>query len=452
MHDAMADAAAIFRAGLARVDSLAMMERVLSLSGDTLVVATETARLRYDLSGYRRIIALGAGKAAARMALGLEQVLGDRLWGGCVAVKEGYTEHLSRLTLLEAGHPVPDARSLRAARALLDLAAQAGPDDLVIVLLSGGGSAILAAPLETSDRRLTLADKQAVTRELLACGASIQEINLVRKKLSAIKGGRLARAIAPASCLTLVLSDVVGDDVASIASGPTVPDPASPADALAIVAHYGLVERLPEAVLGLLRDMAEGRLDDTPKPGDPAFAACRTVLVGSNYQALLAARDAARSLGYTPLLLTSRLIGEAREAAHLFAALARDMVAHGLPTPRPGCVIAGGETTVTLRGSGKGGRNQELALAFLEDLSRNGRDIGEAVLLAAATDGGDGPTEAAGAFASRAILEQGRECGLSPSPFLAENDAYNYFRALDRLFVTGPTNTNVCDITVLVSP
>ena len=262
------------------------------------------------------------------MALGLERLLGDRLWGGSIAVKEGYTEPLSRLTLLPAGHPVPDARSLRAARAVLDLAAAAGPDDLVIVLLSGGGSALLAAPLLAPGHTLTLADKQAVTRALLASGADIHDVNRVRKKLSAIKGGRLARAIAPAHCLSLVLSDVVGDDLASIASGPTVPDGTLPATALAILDRYGLSGRIPAAAEALLRDVAQGRAPDTLKPGDPAFDTCRTVLVGTNFQALLAARDKARALGYSTLVLTSRLTGEAREVARLFSALARDMARH----------------------------------------------------------------------------------------------------------------------------
>ena len=452
MRDAQADAEAIFRAGLARVDPLAMMERVLTLDGDTLRVVTETECHAYDLSRYRRIIALGAGKASARMALGLERLLGDRLWGGAIAVKDGYQESLSRLTLLAAGHPVPDARSLEAARTLLSLAATAGPDDLVIVLISGGGSAILAAPLVAPGHALTLADKQEVTRALLACGATIHDVNRVRKKLSAIKGGRLAQAIAPAHCLSLLLSDVVGDDLDVIASGPTVPDPTSPEEVLTILHQYGLAGRMPAAAEAVLRDVARGLVPDTPKAGDPAFATCRSVLVGTNYQALLAAREKALALGYNTLILTAHLIGEAREMAHLFYGMARDMALHGLPLPPPACVIAGGETTVTLRGPGKGGRNQEMALAYLDDLSRGARDAGEAVFLAAATDGGDGPTDAAGAFASRAILGRGRELGLTPADFLAQNDAYHYFQAVDQLLVTGPTNTNVCDIKILLSP
>jgi glycerate 2-kinase len=452
MRDAKAEAEAIFRAGLARVDPLAMMERVLTRTGDVLRVSTETECHAYDLSRYKRVLVLGAGKASARLALGLERVLGDRLWGGVVAVKEGYRETLTRLTLLEAGHPVPDERSAAAARAVLELARQAGPDDLVIVLVSGGGSAILAAPLSIPGYALSLADKQEVTRALLACGATIQDVNRVRKKLSAIKGGRLAQAIAPAHCLSLILSDVVGDDLDAIASGPTVPDPTTPAEVLEVLARYGLAGRIPAEAERMLGDVAKGLVPDTPKVDDPAFATTRTVLVGTNHQALLAARDKAVALGYNTLILTSHLTGEAREMARLFLGLAQDMAAHGLPLRPPACVIAGGETTVTLRGPGKGGRNQEMALAYLDVLSRGGKDAEAAVFLAASTDGGDGPTDAAGAFASLAILRRGRELGLDPARFLAENDAYHYFAAVGQLLVTGPTNTNVCDIKVLVSP
>jgi len=242
---------------------------------------------------------------------------------------------------------------------------------------------------------LTLADKQEVTRELLACGATIHDVNRVRKKLSAIKGGRLAQAIAPAHCLSLILSDVVGDDLDVIASGPTVPDSGTPAEALATLDRYELAGRIPATVMALLRDVAAGLAPDTPKADDPAFATTRTVLVGTNYQALLAARDKAVALGYNTLILTSHLTGEAREMAHLFLGMARDMALHGQPLAPPACVIAGGETTVTLRGPGKGGRNQEMALAFLDALSQGVSDAAGTVFLAASTDGGDGPTDAA---------------------------------------------------------
>ncbi len=452
MRDAVADAEAIFRAGLARVDPLAMMGRVLTLDGDILRVTTETECHAYDLARYRQIYVLGAGKAAARMALGLERILGDRIADGVAAVKEGYLETLSRIRLMEAAHPVPDARGVAAAREVLALAGKAGQGDLVIVLVSGGGSAILAAPLELPGHRLTLADKQQTTRVLLSCGATIQEINCVRKKLSAVKGGRLAAAIAPAHCLGLLLSDVVGDDLDVIASGPTVPDPTTGADALAVLARYGVTDTVAPDALAVLNDVAAGRAPDTPKPGDPAFTHTRTVLVGTNFQALLAARDKAAALGYATVIVTSHLTGEAREMANLFLGMARDIAEYGVPLPRPACVIAGGETTVTLRGHGKGGRNQEMALAYLAGLGRDAKNAEDAVFLAASTDGSDGPTDATGAFASLSILRRGQALGLDAGRYLADNDAYHYFEAVGRLLKTGPTNTNVCDIKVLLTP
>ncbi len=446
------DAEDIFRAGLDRVDPLKMMERVLSLDGDTLHVTTESQSFEYDLSRYSRILVLGAGKASASMALGLERLLKDRIADGIVAVKEGHLELLDRIRLVEASHPVPDERSAAAAEAVLELAASARGDDLVFVLVSGGGSAILAAPRRENGHHLTLEDKQAVTKSLLACGATIQEINCVRKKLSSIKGGRLARALGKAEFLSLILSDVIGDDLDAIASGLTVPDGTTCTEANGIIERYSLAGKLPPVAEALLRDVASGAIEDTPKADDPAFARSRTVLIGTNQQSLLAARDRAEQLGYNTLLLTSHLTGEAREMAYLFLGIAKDITAHGLPIKRPACVIAGGETTVTLRGHGKGGRNQEMALAYLAAYARSPKDAGSAVFLAASTDGSDGPTDATGAFASPAILDEGRRKGLEPTHFLAENDAYHYFEHLGRLLKTGPTNTNVCDIKVLLVP
>ena len=452
MGHSLADAETIFRAGLARVDPLAMMQRVLSLTGNVLRVTTETECHAYDLSRYNRIFVLGMGKASARMALGLERLLGQHITAGVVAVKEGYLETLSRIRLLESAHPVPDDRGAFAAREVLAMAEAARAGDLVIVLVSGGGSAILAAPLAVAGRRLTLADKQATTRALLACGATINEINCVRKKLSAVKGGRLAAAIAPADCLGLLLSDVVGDDLDVIASGPTVPDSTNAAEALAVLDRYGVRDTIAPEALAVLTDVAAGRAPETPKAGDPVFAGSRTVLIGTNFQAWLAARDTAASLGYATLVLTSHLTGEAREMANLFLGMAKDIAEYAVPLPRPACVIAGGETTVTLRGPGKGGRNQEMALAFLAGLAGEANNAEEAVFLAASTDGSDGPTDATGAFASLEILRQGRSLGLDARTYLAANDAYHYFEAVGQLLKTGPTNTNVCDIKVLLVP
>lgn len=406
--------------------------------------------LCYDLSAVDRVLAVGMGKASARMALGLERALGERLEGGVIAVKEGHGERLERLRLLEAGHPVPDERSERAAAALLGLGASLerplSERDLVIVLVSGGGSAILCAPAPG----LTLEDKAEATRLLLASGATIHELNCVRKHLSAVKGGRLAAALAPASILTLVLSDVVGDDLDTIASGPTVPDSTSFSDALGIVGRYGLAERLPRSVIRRLEAGAAGRVEETPKPGEPIFSRAATHIVGSNRVALEAAKAEAERLGYRCLLLSSRVSGEARELARVFLGIGKDIAASGFPLRAPACVIAGGETTVSLRGGGRGGRNQEMALAFLDALLREPKDGEGLCFLSAGTDGNDGPTDAAGAVIDWALVQDSLRSGLDASEFLGDNDSYSFFSRVGGHLLTGPTNTNVCDVQVLL--
>jgi hydroxypyruvate reductase len=454
-----ADAEAIFRAAVARVDPAPMIERALRLeagpSGPELVAEGGAEVARYALSDYDRVFAAGMGKASARMAAGLERALGGRLAGGLVAVKEGHVEALAKIRLLEAGHPVPDARSRAAAAALLDLGGslgtRLGPRDLVVVLVSGGGSAILCAPAEG----LGLEDKAATTRLLLGSGATINEVNCVRKHLSAVKGGRLAAALSPATVLTLVLSDVIGDDLDAIASGPTVPDPTSYADALAIVRRHGIEERLPPPVAARLRAGAaggEGAPPETPKPGDPVFARTRTLLVGTNRLALAAAAEEAERRGYRSLVLTSRLTGEAREIAQLFLGMGKDIAASGLPLAAPACVISGGETTVSIRGKGRGGRNQEMALAFLVGLERSPKESEGLCFLSGGTDGNDGPTDAAGAVADLALARSARVAGLDPEAFLADNDSWTFFDRAGGHVKTGPTNTNVCDVQVLLVP
>ncbi len=449
------DAEAIFRAAVERVDPEPMINRAVRIEetdgGTVLVVGTELETLRYPLAKYDRIFATGMGKASARMAAGLERALGSRLAGGFVAVKEGHVEALGKIRLLEAGHPVPDERSVAAAAAVLDFGRSLGTvlteRDLVFVLVSGGGSAILCAPAPG----LSLADKAATTKLLLASGATIHEVNCVRKHLSAVKGGRLAAALAPATVVALVLSDVVGDDLDAIASGPTVPDPTSFADALGIVRRYAIEDKLPAAAAERLKEGVAGRIADTPKPGDPCFARTRTILVGTNRLALGAAEAEARRRGYDCLVLSSRITGEAREAALLFLGIGKDIAVSGFPLKRPACLIAGGETTVTLRGKGKGGRNQEMALAFLAALGRAPKDGEGLTFLSAGTDGNDGPTDAAGAFADLKLQRDAEAAGLDAAAALAENDSYAFFSAAGGLVKTGPTNTNVCDVQVLLA-
>jgi glycerate 2-kinase len=450
------DAEAIFRAAVARVDPAAMVERSLSLirgpGGERLILRADGQESAYDVLPGGRIFATGMGKASARMALGLERVLGGALAGGLVAVKEGHLERLSSIRLLEAGHPIPDARSEAAAAAILRLGASLGTSltdrDIVIVLVSGGGSSILCAPAEG----LSIEYKAATTKLLLSCGATIDEINCVRKHLSAIKGGRLAQALSPATIITLALSDVVGDDLASIASGPTVPDPTSFADTMAIIRRYGIEASLPPGIVDFLQRGTEGEQRDTPKPGDALFAKAHACLVGTNRIALEAAREEAQLRGYNSLVLSSRITGEAREIALVYLGIGKDISKSSFPLARPACLIAGGEATVTIKGSGKGGRNQEMVLAFLTALGRSPKDGESLLFMSAGTDGNDGPTDAAGAYGDLALHERAREAGLSPAAALADNDSYTFFAAAGGLVKTGPTNTNVCDVQILIVP
>jgi glycerate 2-kinase len=385
---------------------------------------------------HTRIFLLGAGKASGAMAAAAEDVAGDRVAGGFVVVKDGYGGHLRRVEIAEAGHPVPDARGLAASGRLLEVARSAGEDDLVLFLVSGGGSALTPAPAPP----ITLAEKQEVTRLLLASGAAIGELNAVRKHLSVFKGGQLARAASPATVLTLALSDVIGDPLDVIASGPTAPDPTTFADALEVLARRGLSGRVPPSVARRLEAGRAGEIQETPKPGDPLFDRVTNVVIGNNALVTDAAAATARRLGYRTDLTTRELQGEARDVAREFVARARRL-------PPPACLIAGGETTVTVRGPGKGGRCQEFALAAALELEPTDR----LTILAAGTDGTDGPTDATGAIVDAGSIARGSAAGADARRALADNDAYRFLRASDDLLVSGPTRTNLLDLYVAVS-
>ena len=432
---------AIVEAAIAAVDPRAAVHRALRRRGNVLHIGGK----RYDLSRLHRILVIGAGKAAAPMAAAVEAILGSRLTGGLVSVKDGYTVPLRRVDLVEAGHPLPDVRGQHAAERMLHIAQDARDGDLVLCLISGGGSALLPAPVDG----LTLEDKIAVTDLLLRSGAAIGEVNTVRKHLSRIKGGQLAVAAAPARLAVLVLSDVIGNQIDAIASGPAAPDPTTYADALAILRRYAIEAKMPASALDHLRRGAAGEIPETPKRGDPVMRRVQTVIIGSNEHAARAAAAAARRRGLRTMLLTTSLDGEAREAGRLLASMARSVQDGGLPVRPPACLIAGGEVTVTVRGNGKGGRCQELALAA--GLSIAGR---AGVLIAGVgTDGTDGPTDAAGAYATGNTLERAEALGLDARAALANNDAYPFFGTLGDLIVTGPTRTNVNDLyLVLVNP
>jgi len=396
----------------------------------------------FDLSRIRRLLVLGAGKASGAMAQVLEEILDDRISGGLVVVKDGYTAATRRIRLAEAGHPLPDTRGLQAARELLDLARNAGEKDLVVTLISGGGSALTPAPAPP----ITLADKQTLTSQLLEAGAAITELNVVRKHCSRLKGGQLARAAAPAPVLSLILSDVIDDHLDLIASGPTAPDESTYGGALAVLDRFKLKDRVPASVRRHLERGALGEIPETPKARDPVFRRVTNHVIGNHRLLLEAAEARARLLGFNSYLLTHSLQGEAREAAGQFTDLAREIPSAGRPVPPPACVIAGGETTVTVRGKGKGGRCQEFCLAGA--LSLDGEQ--NVLILAAGSDGGDGPTDAAGAVADGQTVRRGKEMGLAPLPQLEENDSYHFFSALGELVITGPTNTNLLDLYLLL--
>lgn len=438
MSQVRQDALSIFQAALAAADPYQAVLRHVRLEGTLL----RAGRRRYDLRRYQRIFVLGGGKAGAPMARAIEEILGDRLTGGLLNVKYGHVAPLRCVELNECGHPVPDPPGESGARRIAGLAASATAGDLVIALISGGASALIPAPAAP----VTLEAKQQTTRLLLQCGADIREINTIRKHLSTLKGGQLARLAQPATVLALLLSDVIGDDLETIGSGPAAPDPTTFADSLAALDKYGIRELVPETVRQRLEAGARGELPETPKPGDLNHV--QNLIVGSNRLAVEAAAVAARDLGYRPLILTTRMEGEAREVARMQAAILREVLEAGRPVRPPACILSGGETTVTLRGHGKGGRNQEFALAAAIAM---GSCHGAWAILSGGTDGTDGPTDAAGAVIDPETLTQARVKALDPAQFLTNNDSFCFFDQIDGLIRTGPTNTNVADVVVLLA-
>jgi hydroxypyruvate reductase len=428
------DGEAIFGASLAAVEPERLVRRALKRRGSELRVGER----RFDLTQVDRILVIGAGKGSAAMARGVEKTLAGRIDDGVVVVKYGHSVPLEIIRIIEAGHPVPDENSLLGARAILDCVREAGKGDLVLCLLSGGGSALI----DEFEAGIPLADASRATQLLLACGATIAEVNTLRKHISKLKGGGLAARVRPAPLLTLILSDVIGDFLDVIASGPTVPDPTTFADALHILTRYGLTGKFPRRIVAHLKEGAAGRAAETPKGRSPVFRSVVNEIIGSNRMAVDAAAAQARRLGYRPMVLTTRLSGDARAAAGCLISIAREVQAFDRPVRKPACLIAGGETTVTLRGRGKGGRNQEMALAAAVALEGT-RGI---VFLSGGTDGTDGPTDAAGGIVDSTTLLRGRREGLDPITSLDNNDAYPFLQQVGGHLVTGPTLTNVMDI------
>lgn len=432
----------ILLAAIRAVDPAQAVHRYVQFRNGILHISDR----RYHLSQFRRIYLVGAGKAALPMANALVNLLDERITSGIIIVSDDQLQTQSAKSLVNIEiysgmHPIPDQRNILATKRVFELLAQTDDGDLVICLISGGGSALLTSPVSS----VSLEDLQALTATLLASGADIREINVLRKHLDRAKGGNLARLISPACMVTLILSDVVGDPLDVIASGPTVPDPTTYQDALSILRKYDLVSKIPPGITEHLERGFLGEEMETPKPGDQIFNNSQHLVIGSNYQAASAALRQAQIEGFQTLLISTYLQGEARQVGRLLAAIARQIDATGQPLPRPACLVAGGETTVSVKGEGKGGRNQEVALGAVKDLDK----VREAAIITLATDGKDGPTDAAGAVVTGETFERGMALGLDPQEHLSHNDAYHYFAPLGDLLFTGPTQTNVSDLNFL---
>jgi glycerate 2-kinase len=419
--------------GLAAVDANRAVCQAVSRNGEELIIG----RRRYDLRRFERVVAAGAGKATAPMAQAVEQQLGPRLDGGLIVVKYGHGLPTKRIIVSEAGHPVPDQSGQRAAARLCAMAAELGQHDLLIVLLSGGASSLLPVPVPG----VTLADKQQTTRELLRCGASIREINTVRKHLSRIKGGRLAE-LTKATVVTLILSDVLDDDLSAIASGPTAPDPTTYQEAIAVLKRYRIWRAVSQRVRQHLDRGCQGLVSETPKPGISLFRRVYHHIIGNNAAAVTAVTRTAREAGLRTLLYTPALTGEAREAGKRFGAFAKKIVRGAKQLQRPYCVVAGGETTVTVTGKGTGGRAQEFAAAAALEIP----GLAKVWVVAVGTDGTDGPTDAAGAVVDGNTVARAQRLSVDLKGALKRHNTYPALKRLHQLIITGPTGTNVNDL------
>lgn len=433
------DAMYILKSAVDAVDPGDAIRRRMMVEGSRL----SCDGFEIDLEHYSRVFVVGGGKAGGAMSEAVEGLLGDRVSGGAVNVLKGTEDsyRLQNIRLYGASHPIPDERSLRGVEAMLSILEGVGEDDLLIVLISGGGSALMTYPA----KEVGVGDVKKITDRLLKSGATINELNAVRKHISAVKGGQMVKRARPATVLSLILSDVVGDPIDAIASGPTAPDTTTFQDAVSVLKDHGIWESTPESIRNRLLKGASGEIEETPKPGDATFEKVHNFVIGSNLLAAKAAVEMAQAFGYNSILLSTRLEGEARRVGTVLAGIAGEIALSGYPLRRPAAVIAGGETTVTVLGSGEGGRNQELALSAASKIM--GLDV---VIATLATDGIDGPTEAAGAIADGATMERAESMGLEAVKSLADNDSHGFFKGLGDALITGPTGTNVNDLTLIL--
>ncbi len=424
----------ILAAAMAAVEPGAAVGRFVRRDGEIVTISDQA----YDLRSFRRVVMLGVGKASLAMSTTLAEILGNRLSDGLVIPKHPSSISHSKITVLQGDHPIPGSNSLLAGSKAIELISSLGPADLLFCLISGGGSALVTAPVDG----VSLADIQALTSVLVDSGIPIEEINILRRRLDRVKGGGIVMMANGATIVSLILSDVVGSPLEAIASGPTAPDPATRADTLSILIKYGLEDKIPASINHALHSSPE-----TPKPGDPVFGKVRNVIVGGNLLAAQAALKRAEAEGFNPYLLRTNLHGEARAAAFELATLLRQARQTGNPVPGPACILAGGETTVTLRkkGRGTGGRNTELALAAVSELA----EFPGVMLVTLATDGEDGPTDAAGAVVDGGTFLRAARFAMHPGDYLDRNDSYSFFEKLGDLLKPGPTGTNVNDLVFL---
>jgi glycerate-2-kinase len=420
------------------VDPKQIIWSKVSLKNSTLHIGNYS----FNLNEFRNVYVIGGGKASGSMAEALEKILGNHIKDGIVNVPHNSKSKTRIIKIHGASHPIPDEKGVEGTSQMLEIAENADEKDLIICLISGGGSSLMPMPRDG----VSLADKREITDALLKCGATINEINTVRKHISNFKGGWLAKKAYPATIVNLILSDVVGDPLDFIASGPTVPDSTTFTDAINVLRKYNLWEKAPESIRKVLTDGERGAIPETPKKGDEAFRKVFNIVVGNNRLASQKAKEYLASQGLNTLLLTATLEGEARHIGTMLSAIANEIAKSGNPVAKPAGIIAGGETTVTVVGKGLGGRNQEIALSAAKKLS----GIEGAVIASLSTDGVDGPTDAAGAVVDGKTIAKAHSMGLNPEKFLAENDSYRFFAKLGDLIFTGPTGTNVNDISVII--
>ena len=441
----------IYEAAIEAANPEKAIHACLRLKNNILELSANNETIKaFDLNQFKKIIVVGAGKATAAMAKAVEDILGHRINAGCICVKYGYTRTLSTIETIEADHPLPDENSIAGARKIKEMLEGTTADDLVISLISGGGSALLCLPPEG----ITLKEKQRVTDLLIKSGAAIHEINLVRKHLSLVKGGNLAKIAHPSTLLNLMVSDVVGDRVDIIGSGPFVVDNSTFSDALGVIGKYNLIRKIPPSALACIAEGANNEMltaetqqtDETANENLPIIEKTTHFIIASNIHSLSAAKDKAKDLGYHCLILSSAIEGDTKDAAAWHAQIALEVLSSSNPIPAPACIISGGETTVQVRGDGKGGRNMEFALhtAPLIDGFEN------LMIASIGTDGTDGPTDAAGAVAHGFTLKNAEKMGLDIHAYMDNNDSYHFFKALDDLIITGPTHTNVMDIRIIL--